>query len=105
MTSPWIIERRRELLGGRGNRPAWGNHPGGLPYVEPTALAALALAAADDDSSTAESQAALRDAAAWLAGLQQRDGALGIAPDLPQPRWTTPLGILVWAAAEGTGEA
>jgi hypothetical protein len=89
----------------RGRGAAWGNGPASSPYVEPTALAALALAGSDPDSNVEKSRSAVRDAAAWLAGLQQRDGALGIAPDLPQPRWTTPLGILVWSAIEGADDA
>jgi hypothetical protein len=105
MNNSWIDQRHHELLGLRGPGPGWGNRPGGSPYIEPTALAALALAGSDPDSNADKSRDALRDAAAWLAGLQQRDGALGIAPDLPRPRWTTPLGILVWSAIKGAGDA
>ncbi|MGE5192670.1 MAG: hypothetical protein ACM3U2_09220 [Deltaproteobacteria bacterium] len=98
MNDSWIIQLHQELLRLRGNGPGWGNRPGGAPYVEPTALASLALAASDPHTGAERSRAAVRAAAEWLASLQQRDGALGIAPDLPHPRWTTPLGVLVWSA-------
>ncbi len=32
--------------------------------------------------------------------MQQPEGGLGISPDLPNPRWTTPLAILLWSATE-----
>jgi hypothetical protein len=32
--------------------------------------------------------------------LQQPNGGLGLAPDLPNPCWTTPLAILLWSATE-----
>ena len=99
MNDSWIKRLHEELLRLRGSDPAWGNRPGGAPYVEPTSLAALALAASEPQSGMEKSRAAIRAAAAWLAGQQQRDGALGIAPDLPQPRWTTALGVLVWSAS------
>jgi hypothetical protein len=100
-----ITEMHRELLRSRPGRPAWGNRPEGAPAVEPTALAALALAASEPDKDAGQSRAAVVSAGDWLAGLQQRSGALGIAPGLPQPCWTTPWGILVWAAAGHAGDA
>ena len=100
MNSSWINRLHHELLDLRGSAPGWGNRPGGMPYVEPTALAALALAGSDPQSGMDKSRAAVRAAAEWLTGLQQRDGALGIAPDLPQPRWTTALGALVWSTSK-----
>jgi hypothetical protein len=98
MNDSWITRSHQELLELRGRSPGWGNRRAGSAYVEPTCLAALALAASRPASGAEKSQAAVRDAADWLARLQQRDGALGIAPDLPQPRWTTALGVLVWSA-------
>jgi hypothetical protein len=93
------------LLRLRLRGPAWGNSPSGLPYVEATALATLALAGSFPQTHADQSHAAVVAAADWLSGLQQRDGALGISPDLPQPRWTTPLGILVWQAADRAQDA
>jgi hypothetical protein len=98
MNDSWITRSHQELLELRGRSPGWGNRREGSAYVEPTCLAALALAASRPASGAGKSQAAVRDAADWLSRLQQRDGALGIAPDLPQPRWTTALGVLVWSA-------
>jgi hypothetical protein len=100
MNDSWISRLHLELLELRGNAPGWGNRREGSPYVEPTCLAALALAASHPVSIAEKSKAAVHDAADWLAGQQQRDGALGIAPDLPHPRWTTTLGVLVWSAQD-----
>lgn len=103
MTEPWIIRLRDELLDSRRANSVWGNRPDGPPYVEPTALAALALAAVTiPDYDARQATIAAGD---WLAGLQQPDGALGLAPDLPKPRWTTPLAILVWSAVGGHSAA
>jgi hypothetical protein len=105
MNDSWITRLHQELLELRGSAPGWGNRRGGSPYVEPTCLAALALAASHVASTADNSQAAVRGAADWLARQQQRDGALGIAPDLPQPRWTTTLGALVWSATSANTSA
>jgi hypothetical protein len=100
MDSSWITQVHEELLGLRQRGPAWGNSPAGQPYVESTALAALALAGSLPERGAGPSRAAIAAAADWLSDLQQHDGALGIALDLPRPCWTTPLGILVWQAAD-----
>src|SRR5579862_5553334 len=86
------------LLRLRGAGPAWGNRPSGTAYVEPTCLAALALAASDPAANVDASRQAVASAAEWLGSLQQPEGALGIAAHLPKPRWTTPLAMLVWSA-------
>jgi hypothetical protein len=98
MNDPWINELHGELLRLRDPGPGWGNRPGGSGYVEPTALAALALVASELPGNAIESQNAVAAAAGWLSRLQQPDGGLGISPDLPKPRWSTPLAILLWAA-------
>ncbi|HEY2253434.1 MAG TPA: hypothetical protein VGH74_20310, partial [Planctomycetaceae bacterium] len=105
MNDIWTIDLHRELLRLREPGPGWGNRPGGSGYVEPTALAALALAASDLSVSDSESRNAVREAAGWLSKLQQSDGSLGISPDLPKPRWTTPLAMLLWSATEGGGSS
>src|SRR5579864_3634288 len=106
MQDSWITRRHQELLSVRQPGPGWGNRPGGQPYVEPTALAALALAASDPQPEDAaqRSRAAIATAARWLVDMQRSDGALGISADLPKPRWTTPLAILAWSAAGGAAE-
>jgi hypothetical protein len=105
MNNSWIIRVQQELLGLRDDRPGWGNTPGGVPYVEVTALAALALAGSIGKTGADRPRAAVVASADWLASLQQSDGALGISAELLQPRWTTPLGILVWRAAGRDREA
>ena len=105
MNNAWINELHHELLRLRQPGPGWGNRPGGSGYVEPTALAALALAASDPPGDATQSRKAVAEAADWLSRLQQPDGGLGISPDLPRPRWTTPLAILVWSATEGGRES
>jgi hypothetical protein len=98
MNSAWTNDLHDELLRLRQPGPGWGNRPGGAGYVEPTALAALALIASEEPDSGIESRKAVAQAADWLRRLQQPDGGLGLAPDLPNPRWTTPLAILLWSA-------
>jgi len=100
MNDSWINDLCRELLRLRDPGRGWGNRPGGSGYVEPTALAALALAASELPETRTELQSAVKDVAGWLSRLQQSDGGLGISPELPKPRWTTPLAILLWSAIE-----
>ncbi|MBI3860501.1 MAG: hypothetical protein HY290_01250 [Planctomycetia bacterium] len=100
MNGAWIDGLHRELLRLRTPGPAWGNRSGGASYVEPTALAALALAASTPTTDADASRRAVASAADWLKDLQQVDGSLGISPDLPRPCWTTPLAILVWIATD-----
>jgi hypothetical protein len=105
MNKGWISELRHELLRLRQPGPGWGNRPGGTGYVEPTALAALALVASELQCDADQSRQAVAEAVEWLVGLQQPDGGLGLSPDLPRPRWTTPLAILLWSATERGHEA
>lgn len=104
MHNSWIIELQHELLHLRLPGPGWGNRLGGSGYVEPTALAALALVASEGAGDTADGAAqakrAIAEAVDWLTRLQQSDGGLGISPDLPNPRWTTPWAILLWSTTE-----
>ncbi len=106
MEDSWITDRQGELLRLRDPGPGWGNRPGGAGYVEPTALAALALCASKQSASEQSAGAsavdkAIKAAADWLSRLQQSDGSLGLSPDLPKPRWTTPLAILLWSETQG----
>src|SRR6516164_6542139 len=100
MNDAWISDLHRELLRLRSPGPGWGNRPGSSGYVEPTALAGLGLTASNPPFQADESRSAVAEVADWLSGLQQPDGGLGLSPDLPQPRWTTPLAILLWSAIE-----
>lgn len=105
MNSASIDGLNRELLRLRDSRQGWGNRAGGTPYVEPTALAALALSASTSTTLPAESNVAIAAAAEWLKSIQQSEGCLGISPDLPRPSWTTPLAILVWLATDRCHES
>jgi hypothetical protein len=46
---------------------------------------------------------ALRQAGDWLAALQNSDGSLGVSASLSNPCWTTPYGLMLWAALKGYG--
>jgi hypothetical protein len=47
------------------------------------------------------SAAEVRRSADWLAGLQRPDGSLGVSVALPDPGWSTPYGVLLWATLGG----
>ncbi len=104
MNSAWTNDLHDELLRLRQPGPGWGNRPGGAAYVEPTALAALALSASERPDAATETRKAVAEAADWLCRLQQADGGLGLSPELPNPRWTTPLAILLWSAPGRDGD-
>jgi hypothetical protein len=101
MNDAWIGEAREKLRALRGNEPGWGYRPQGVPYVEPTVLASLALLATRSDEGSLPDEVA--DAANWLARIQQTDGSLGLSEALSAPQWTTSLAILLWSAC-GTHE-
>ncbi|MEQ8788306.1 MAG: hypothetical protein RIC55_18500 [Pirellulaceae bacterium] len=82
------IEQAVELLAAE---PVCGYYAGQQPAVEPTALAALALAA---KSRTEESTIACQ----WLASVQAEDGSLAVRKDADTPRWPTALAVLAWTA-------
>jgi squalene cyclase len=63
----------------------WAVRAGGPGNVETTALAALALHAADP----AVHGAAVDRAVGWLAGLQRPDGGWPATAQVPQSTWTT----------------
>jgi hypothetical protein len=93
----WIDSARHDLLSQRSDEPGWGYRPGGEAFVEPTALAGLALLASTPDAGA---DRVVREAADWLAGIQRPDGALGLSVRVPTPRWATPYAILLWAALD-----
>lgn len=77
-------------------RPCGGYRADGPAAVEPTALAALALAAHGRHE-------AARPALEWLARLQSPDGTLGITATLRQAHWPTGWALLAWSVV-GSGE-
>ena len=91
----WIASARDALLQRRSPEGYWGYKPDGEAFVEPTALAGLALLASATD---APADRLVREAADWLAGIQRPDGAIGLSAQIPAPCWGTPYAILLWAA-------
>lgn len=70
-------------------RTPGGYHVDGQPASEPTAWAALAL-------TRAGNRDAARRATDWLAGIQQRDGSVGVNAQQATPAWPTSLAMLAW---------
>lgn len=75
----------------------WGYQSGHEPSAEPTALACLALAAADHDAD------AIQHGLEWLARGQQDDGAVAVATQIAAPCWPTSLAALAWLKAGSSG--
>jgi hypothetical protein len=98
MANHWTVSARDELVRHREGDMAWGERSGAPPRVEPTALACLGLLAGSPGGSSTEPGEAVLRAADWLATVQLQDGALGLSQSISTPNWTTPYGILVWAA-------
>ena len=94
----WIDSAQDELVCQRSGGPGWGYHPGGEAFVEPTALAGLALLASRPDAAV---DRVVRQAADWLAEIQRPDGALGLSAGIAAPPWGTPHAMLLWAALDG----
>jgi len=78
--------------------PVCGYFADGQPASEPTALAAMALAA---HGRLEPARAALD----WLAALQSDEGSVGIDFSRPRPRWATGWALLAWQTALGLGPA
>lgn len=97
---PWIDAARKELREWVAPRSGWSYKRGHPPFVEPTALAMLALQATD---AASPSIPAAVDAARWLSSLQKANGAVGLSAALNSPEWPTPLAVLAWAGREGFG--
>ncbi len=97
----WVPEAREKLLGLVKPGSGWGYRRDGMPSVEPTALACLALQATDPPGESHASLPYVSSAAKWLARIQQPNGAVGVSPAVPVPEWPTPYAILVWASQEG----
>src|SRR5262245_47098669 len=79
------------ILDSLARQPAIGYLPGGAVAAEPTAIAALALAAHGRTNSA-------RKAAAALAEIQGDNGAVGIRTGEPKPGCPTSLAVAAWSA-------
>src|SRR5438105_15225438 len=71
---------------------AWRYLPASEPASEPTAFAALALAA------YGRREAADR-ARSWLCEAQTDEGGVGVRRAEPTPGWPTPLAVMAWNLA------
>jgi len=78
-----------ELVDRLAERFDWPYHSGGPGAAEPTALAALVLAAHDR-------VAAAGRAAAALVAMQHPGGSVGITTHQSRPRWPTGLAVVAW---------
>jgi hypothetical protein len=97
----WEGRARRELLDRRSRSGAWSYRAGGVPGVEPTALAILGLIATENISSPVDDRAASREAAASLTAIQREDGSLPASTDPSMPGWATPYAVLSWGGLGG----
>ncbi|MEX2176006.1 MAG: hypothetical protein WD872_16710 [Pirellulaceae bacterium] len=83
---PWLDEALDQIV----RQPVCGYAPGDAPATEPTALAALALAA--------HQQAPAAGAASdFLSDIQAADGSVGVRAG-ETPGWPTSLAVLAWKA-------
>ncbi len=97
----WIYEARRELVKLANANSGWGYKQGGMPAVEPTALAGLALLATGSPGGNGVAEGVINSAAQWLASIQQSNGAVGVSATLPWPEWATSYAILIWSNLRG----
>jgi hypothetical protein len=94
---PWIDSAQDDLVSQKRDGPGWGYCSGGEAFVEPTALAGLALLASTPDRAA---DPLVRQAADWLAEIQAPDGSLGLSARIPAPHWGTPYAMLFWAGLD-----
>ncbi|MCR4413446.1 MAG: hypothetical protein NUV77_13580 [Thermoguttaceae bacterium] len=90
---PWLDETLDRLA----DKPVCGYRPGAPPAVEPTALAAMALAAHRRMSPAGQ-------ALGWLAEIQSSDGSLGIDAAHRTPKWPTGWGVLAWSVIDAAAQ-
>jgi hypothetical protein len=84
------LERTLDNL---AQQPAIGYEAGSVPAAEPTALAALALAAHGRGE-------AARQAGAALVAMQGTSGAVGVRSGEPTPGWPSSLAIVAWQVVD-----
>ena len=87
-----------ELLNQLAAEPICGYRAGGAVATEPTALAALALAAHDRAD-------AAHVATEWLARNQIEQGSVGVREHELVPHWPTGLAVLAWSRMPAGGYA
>ena len=83
--------RLNDILTALEKNPVVGYAPTAAPATEPTALAALSLAAHSKKSSA-------KPAIDFLLSIQSPDGSVGVRKNEPEPQWPTSLAVLAWQA-------
>lgn len=95
MLTGWRRELYEILVNAANPAGAWGYRAGAEAAAEPTALAAMALSAAenpDDEQAARRRETAIH----WLAETQRDDGAVPVTGAAGEPSWPTALAILAW---------
>ena len=98
----WVQHSREVLFRAGVSDRGWGYRLGGAPAVEPSVLCCLALLATDPQTPDRRTAGTVKGAAGWLANLQQKNGAVGVAPGMPEPGWPTAHALLLWATQQDT---
>jgi hypothetical protein len=88
------------LAGAGVESGAWGYRPGGDRYVEPTALAVVALLSGRDRFADGQRMAEL--AVSRLVGQQRADGGWGVSPVDSEGSWMTAYAVWSLARARDT---
>ena len=83
------------LLGAQSSDGSWGYRTGGAGYVEPTALATIALVG--EPGPDLDAVPAVQRATEFLRSLQHPDGSWSIRSGDDEPSWMT--GYAMWALA------
>jgi hypothetical protein len=92
-----LADIRTHLLATQQPDGGLGPRAGRVSRTEETALAALALAGADEMGDAAQR------ALAWLAEAQRADGSWPIGADVPEPSWASALAVLALQRLDGDG--
>jgi hypothetical protein len=98
----WIGSARNRLMELRRDSVGWGYRPVSAPYVEPTVLAGLALAATSENPQSALASKNFQATGDWLAELQGVDGSVGPSQLLKEPSWPTPFALVYWIAVDSS---
>lgn len=95
-----VREGRQRLEGTAAAPGGWGYVPGGPVFVEPTALALLALAPGlpPDPPSPLKGEGCLPRGLKRLLSCQSPAGCFGAFPEDPDPSWATSVALLALAA-------